>query len=181
MRLNATCEHYAMISHARFSCAITKRSKTSCTISTNSTKSGSLTDHDAATKHNPAAATVMRQFAFREIQDRLLGSYKGDIRLAERNAIMGREGGISAVIDAIRDGIIKVLTENYVRSVFFEAIAPSDYQTRYRLAEELLKRFGPLLFPNEELLPAAILGHDLEKLVNGFVSHLHGLRRAWRY
>jgi hypothetical protein len=103
------------------------------------------------------------------------------MRTAERNAIAGREGGLIAVIDALTDGIIKLHTKTYVQAVFFEHIAPSDYQTRLRLAEQLLKKYGPFLFPGEELLPHYILGANLEAFINGFVTHLHALRREWRY
>ena len=137
-------------------------------------------DEDAAT-HDEHHRKIMREYAYREIAERLLGAYQGDLRTAERNAIMGRDGGMIRVIDAMTEGITKFLTENYIRAVFMDAISPSDYNTRFRLAEELIKRFGPVLFPHEELLHPAILGHDLEKLMNGFVQHLHSLRRAWRY
>ena len=39
------------------------------------------------------------------------------------------------------DAIIKLHSDNYIRGVFFENIAPSDYDTQLRLAEgrEFLK------------------------------------------
>jgi len=108
-----------------------------------------------------------------------LGGYK-EILSAERNAITGRDGGMIDVLDKITESITKIQTEIYIRSVFFELIEPGDYDTRLRLAEELLKKYGPVLFPGEQLLPHYILGHDLEAFIQGFVTQLQGLRRQWR-
>jgi hypothetical protein len=108
-----------------------------------------------------------------------LGGYK-EILTAERNAITGRDGGMIDVLDKITEAITKLQTELYIRSVFFELIEPSDYDTRLRLAEELLKKYGPVLFPGEALLPIWIIGTDLEAFIQGFVTQLQGLRRQWR-
>jgi len=121
-----------------------------------------------------------RQFAYR-FAEQQLGSYQGGMRAAERNAITGRDGGMIGIIDALTDSIIKLHTETYIRSVFFDRIAPSDYDTRLRLADELLKKYGQYLFPGEELLPHYFLGMNLETFIQAFATHLHSIRRDWRY
>jgi hypothetical protein len=121
-----------------------------------------------------------KQYAY-DFAQKHLGSYKGDMRTAERNAIAGRDGGMIAVIDTVTESIIKLHTQIYVHSVFFDLIAPSDYNTRYRLADELLKKYGRFLFPDEELMPYYLLGNNLEEFIQGFVTHIHALRREWRY
>jgi hypothetical protein len=103
---------------------------------------------------------LTKQQAYQFIEQHL-GGYR-EILAAERNAIAGREGGMIAVIDKITEALTKFQIESYIRSVFFELIRASDYETRMRLAEELLKKYGPLLFPGEKLVPFYVLGYDLE-------------------
>lgn len=128
----------------------------------------------------PSEQRAWKNFAYTFIE-RHLGGYKGGIATAERNAITGREGGMISVIDSLTEGISKLHTETYIQGVFFDHIGRSDYETRFRLAEELLKKYGSFLFPGEELLHHAILGMNLEAFFHGFTTHLHALRREWRY
>jgi hypothetical protein len=83
-----------------------------------------------------------------------------DLRAHERNSITGRHGGMINVIDTFTDAIIRLHNESHIRSVFFERISPSDYDTRLRLADELIKKYGTFLFPNEELFPHYFFGHE---------------------
>jgi hypothetical protein len=78
------------------------------------------------------------------------------------------------------DVLIRLHREAYLRSVFFERIAPSDYDPRLRLADEL-KKYGGILFPGEELLPHYFMGMNLEEVIKSFLTHLEELRREWRY
>lgn len=143
---------------------------------------GFYTHYHTAFYGDPGQATKTpgwKELAY-DFAQQHLGGHNG-IRTAERNAITGREGGMISVIDTLTEAITKVHTENYVRAVFFDTIAPSDYDTRLRLANEILNRYGRFLFPGEELLPHYVLGMNLEAFINGFVTHLHALRRDWRY
>jgi excisionase family DNA binding protein len=72
---------------------------------------------------------------------------------------------VIAVIDALAEGILKAHLERYIKSVFLDLIAPSDYNTRLRLAEELLRKYGPLLYPGEQLLHPAFLAVNLEQFI----------------
>jgi hypothetical protein len=121
---------------------------------------------------------ITKQHAYQFIEQ-TLGGYQ-ELLTAERNAIAGREGGMIGVIDQITDALGKQITTNYIRSVFFDLIEPGDYDTRLRLAEELLKKYGPYLFPGERLLPHYIIGANLETFIQGFATQLHGIRRQWR-
>ena len=121
---------------------------------------------------------MIKRQAFAFIEQHL-GGYK-QLLTAERNAITGRDGGFIAIIDTITDAIIKHQTELYVRNVFFELLDPGDYDNRLRLAQELLKKYGPVLFPGEELLPHWILANNVEEFIHAFVNQLHTLRRRRR-
>lgn len=105
----------------------------------------------------------------------------GDLRTAERNAQLGRDGGMIAVIDAITEGILQTHLKIYIERVFYERIPRSDYDTKLRLAQELLRKYGSLLFPGEELAPDYFLAMDIETVIQAFVQHIHAIRREWRY
>jgi hypothetical protein len=121
---------------------------------------------------------LIRNQAYQFVEQHL-GGYQELLR-AERNSIAGREGGMIAVIDTMTEALVKQQTELYIRSVFFELIEPGDYETRLRLAEELLKTYGPFLFPGERLLPHYIIGANLETFIQGFATQLMGIRKQWR-
>ena len=93
--------------------------------------------------------------AAHEFLERHLGGYTGGLATAEANAIAGREGGLIAIVDALTEGICKLHTKMYVTSVFTDLVPPNDWDLRFRLAEELLKKFGPFL-EGERVLPAAL-------------------------
>jgi hypothetical protein len=115
-----------------------------------------------------------------EFMQKHLGSYQGDLRTAERNAVTGRDGGMIAIIDAMTDSLTKLHTKLYVERVFREYIPQSDLDTRMRLAQELLKQYGDFLFKGEELLPYFFLGMNIEEVIQAFVNHLHNIRRNLR-
>jgi hypothetical protein len=125
---------------------------------------------------DPAGA-VWKNLAYDMVRQHL----KGDLRTWERNAITGREGGMVAAIDAFTEGLLKLHRENYIRGVFMDNIGASDIYTRLQLAEELLAMFGKYLLPNDELLPAYFWVNNFEALMQGFATHLHEIRREWRY
>lgn len=135
-------------------------------------------DHAVIKEESARRAWTDHAYTFCE---RHLGGYHGGMRAAERNAITGREGGMIGVIDALTDGIGKLHLETYIHGVFFDQLGYSDVELRFRLAKELLDKYGSFLFPGEELQHYAILGSNLEAFVHGFVTHLHALRREWRH
>jgi hypothetical protein len=104
-----------------------------------------------------------------------------EIHNAERSAITGRDGGVIAIIDKITDAILKEHIEIYVHSVFYEFIPSSDFDLRYRLAAELMSKYGQYLFPDEELLHPMVAATNLEAFVSNFSKMLHGLRRIVRW
>ena len=108
-----------------------------------------------------------------------LGGYPGGIRTAEANAIAGREGGMIGVVDALTEGICKLHTKMYVDSVFKELVPPNDWDLRFRLAAEILNKYGPLL-EGEHLLPAEVCGVKLEEFVMTVVNIMHELRKKVR-
>ena len=136
------------------------------------------TDPPRIIENNPSSIVSWRQAAILFAQEHLgaLG-----LRNAERASITGRDGGLPAVIDALRDGIVKRHSEMWVQYVFAEMIPPSDDQMRVRLAQALLQKYASLLAPHTEVLPPAVLGADLQSFVHGFVKLLHDLRRIVRY
>ena len=85
------------------------------------------------------------------------------------------------VLDATTEGIAKVHVESYIHGVFFDVIAQRDAMTRLRLAEQLVHKVGPYLFPGEELTHPFILGANLEALYRNYVMAIHALRRQWRH
>jgi hypothetical protein len=136
-------------------------------------------DIKAATAKLGGGDDVWRQDAYRFLQEHL-GGYDA-ILAAERNAVRGREGGMIRVIDDFTEGIIKRHIQTYIESIFYERIGPSDFDLHLRLAAELLRRFGPVLFPGEELLPHYFIGMRLKEILQGFAVHVHAIRKQWRY
>jgi hypothetical protein len=121
---------------------------------------------------------LTRQHAFALIEQSLGGERQ--MKTAERDAIAGRNGGLIAIIDQITEGLGKLALKNYISFVFFELIPHNDYELRERLAKELINKYGPVLFPGERLQPSWHLAANLEAFIEGFVMHLHGLRKQWR-
>ena len=85
-----------------------------------------------------------------------------------------------AVLDSLTDALVKFHTQSYIHAVFFDVIRPSDYDARLRLAQELLNRYAPVLFPGEEIKPYWLLGANIEQFIQGFVTQLQGLRNQWQ-
>ncbi len=104
-----------------------------------------------------------------------------DLREQERNSITGRHGGMIRVIDTFTDAIINYHHEQHLHAVFFDLIAPSDYDTRLRLADEFLKKFGSALFPGQQLLPHYLVGLNLEEFITNYVRQLQTFRTGWEY
>lgn len=121
---------------------------------------------------------LIKEQAFRFVEQHL-GGVQG-WSAAERNAIKGREGGMVSVLDSLTDAIVKSHTQSYIQAVFFDVLRPSDYDARLRLAQELLNKYAPVLFPGEELKPYWLLGANIEQFIQGFVTQLQGLRKQWQ-
>lgn len=121
---------------------------------------------------------LTRQHAFALIEQSLGGERQ--MKTAERDAIAGRNGGLISIIDQITEGLGKIALKNYINFVFVELIPHGDYELRERLAKELLNKYGPTLFPGERLQPSWYFAANLEAFIEGFVMHLHGLRKQWR-
>jgi hypothetical protein len=121
---------------------------------------------------------LTRQRAYQFIEQTLGGDQQ--MYTAERDAIAGRNGGLIAIIDQITEALGKLVLKNYISYVFFDLVPRGDFELRDRLAKELIEKYGPVLFPGERLVPYYILGNNLEAFIEGFVMHLHGLRKQWR-
>jgi len=104
-----------------------------------------------------------------------------DLHEQERNAITGRNGGMISVIDDLTDALVQLHSQSHIELVFFDLIAPSDYETRFRLAQELVEKYGPVLFPDKKIVHYAIIGCNLQEFVASFVTHLRELRRTWQH
>lgn len=121
---------------------------------------------------------LIKEQAFKFVEQHLGGLQAWNA--AERNAITGREGGMVSILDSLTDALVKSHTQSYIQSVFFDVLRPSDYDARLRLAQELLNKYAPVLFPGEEIKPYWLLGANIEQFIQGFATHIHALRREWR-
>ncbi|HEY3439717.1 MAG TPA: hypothetical protein VGK29_03150 [Paludibaculum sp.] len=104
-----------------------------------------------------------------------------DLHEQERNAITGRNGGMISVIDEFTDALVQLHITTRIELVFFDLIPPSDYDTRFRLADELLQKYGTILFRDKELVHHAIIAMNLQEFVTSFVMTLRDLRRSWQH
>jgi hypothetical protein len=107
-------------------------------------------------------------------------NYSGGLTSAERNAITGRAGGMIGVIDAITDGLVKFHVDAYIKAVFRKLLALSDFETRCWIVEQVMRRYGGELFPDEELKRPEQWAGQMEEFVTSFVMHIHALRGQWR-
>lgn len=109
-----------------------------------------------------------------------LGSYQGDLRTAERNAITGRDGGMIAVTDTITESLTKLHTKTYVERIFQERIAHSDFITRFQLGKELVKKYGQFLPEGDEILPYEYFAINIEASIQAYANYINAMRRNAR-
>lgn len=98
----------------------------------------------------------------------------------ERRCLTGREGGAITFADELAEALEKYHTELYLRRVFYDAFAPWDYETRLRLATELLDHYGRYLFPEDTLQHPVLFAANFEHFIRAFINQLHVIRKAWR-
>jgi hypothetical protein len=105
--------------------------------------------------------------------------YQKDFNVAERNAILGRDGGLIRVIDDLTDGMVKEQIDTYIDLIFFDYLS-RDLDDKVVLAQELLTHYGNILFPNEKLKHRLLLAVDIETFLKQFATHMHAMRKDWR-
>jgi hypothetical protein len=103
-----------------------------------------------------------------------------DLDTAERNSITGRDRGLIGVLDDLTDALVRQALETHLDFVLTEYV-PNDDDMRLWLAEELLRIYGPALFPGEKLRPAHVLAVNIETTLKNFAMNIHTLRKQWRW
>jgi hypothetical protein len=127
---------------------------------------------------NVPDVSLARGAAYEFVQQHLKG-YSGGLRTAEANAIAGREGGMILVVDSLTEGICTLHTKMYVDAVFNELVPPNDWGLRFRLAAELLHKYGAC-FEGVPLQPVEVYGANLEEYVMTVVKIMHEMQKKVR-
>jgi hypothetical protein len=105
--------------------------------------------------------------------------YQKDFYDAERQAMLGRDGGLIRVIDELTDGVVKERIDTYIDLVFLDYL-PRDLDEKVVLARELLTHYGNVLFPNDKLKHPFLLAVNIEAFLKQFATHMHTMRKEWR-
>jgi len=103
-----------------------------------------------------------------------------ELMVAERNSLLGRDGGFIHVIDQLVESLIKSETDAYVARILWEYL-PHDHADRLRIAQELLSSHGRFLCPTDELLPAYVVASNLEDVLKDLSEKLRLVSRELRW
>ncbi len=101
---------------------------------------------------------------------------QGGYHLAIKNCLRGRDGGLIKVLDTITEGMKREAVQQYVTSVFLDAIDPLGWDIRIRFMEEYVQRYGHLVLPDEELLSPTELAAHMEAVIESHVGLVNQFR-----
>ena len=120
-----------------------------------------------------------RQRLALEFLERHLKPYPGDIYEAEENAVKGWNGGIISVIDAFTSGLITLHIDTYATPPYLDVPLSGDLATNYWIVEQILERYGQLLFREDRLFPGFWVC-DMTRFLKVFAIRWHALRTEFR-
>lgn len=116
------------------------------------------------------------QYEAMDWAERLLGGYNAYYE-AEKESIRGESSGFIGVVDKLTEALIELHKRAYLKSVFYDLIEPSDYETKLDLAEEYLRVFGRHLFHNSTLMHPGIVAAHLESVIEGHIAAINNALR----
>jgi hypothetical protein len=97
-------------------------------------------------------------------------SRKGGFVLAVKNAVRGREGALVSAIDLIAESFRELSVEQFIDGVLTRYINPMDFDLKMRLAGEYLERYAVHVLSGEDIISAAELAGNFERIIKFHVK-----------